>query len=233
MLRTRKRITRKDIRKPDKFLTFTTWFFGLLRAYRTRIVIVLALLITVGLALWGWNLYRDREEQLAAGRYQTALKAFHEGKYENALDLLAKVQAPRGSIYNDLNMLYRAHSHLALKRPLEAIPLLKELLKRDLDKDYIQQVAFITLGHAQVMTGQCKAAIETFSQAAKHSGPHEEEAILSKGRCQEQTGELTEAVLSYREYLASFPGSARETEVTIRIQKLEEKMGKKPTTSKE
>jgi len=232
MLRSRKRITRKELRKPDQFLTLTAWSFRFLEQHRTRIIAIIALLTVVTLALWGWNIHRTRQVRLAAQAYQVALEAYHEGQFENALDLLQRVNAPRGSIYSSLVLLYRAQSHLALNRPSEAIPIVQEFLKRDPEESYIQQVAFLTLGYAQEMAGQCQLAIEAFSQATNLLGPREEEAILANARCSTQIGRLTEAVRYYREYLSSFPGSSRQVEISIRIRELEAKSGKESSESK-
>ncbi len=232
MLRSRKRITRKQLRKPDQFLTLTAWFFRFLEQHRTRIIAIIALLTVVALALWGWNIHQTRQARLAAQAYQVALQEYHKGQYKDALDLLQRVNAPRGSIYNSLALLYQAQSHLALNLPSEAIPLLQEFLKRDPEESYIQQAAYLTLGYAQEMAGQCQQAIEAFSQATKLSGPREEEAILANARCSTQIGQLTEAIKYYREYLSSFPGSSREVEISIRIRQLEARSGKESSESK-
>ncbi len=232
MLRTRKRITRKEIRKPDQFFNFTGWFLRFVKTNRVGIIIIASLVVAAAAGVGGWRFYQIKQDVQAAQAYSAALEAYRKGQYENTLDLLTRVNAPRGSIYKQLTLLYQAHSHIALKRPSEAIPLLTEFNVREHSQAYLKEIGLMTLGYAQEATGECISAIANFDRAATLSGSREEEAILSKARCSTQLGDLTAAVDAYREYLASFPGSSNELEITIKIQALEAKLGKAPTEGK-
>ena len=131
MLRTRKRITRKDLRQPDRFFNLTGWLLRFIKRHRVRIIIIASLVVATAGGVWGWRIYQNKQDIQAAQAYSAALEAYRKGQYENTLDLLARVNAPRGSIYQQLTLLYQAHSHIALKRPSEAIPLLTEFNARE------------------------------------------------------------------------------------------------------
>lgn len=224
MLRARKRITRKDLRQPDQFITLTSRFFRYFEEHRTRILLILGLGIGLSLAIWGWNLYRAQQERLASEEYSVALRAFHNGQYETALDLLERLRAYPRSNFSRLALLYRAHSHIALKRPSEAVPVLEELLSREGKGSYLRQAALLTLGHAHEMAARCADAVNAFDQAAKLEGPLQEDALLAKARCSAQSGDLTGALNAYRDYLSRYPGSGRFTEISLRVQEIEGKL---------
>jgi len=224
MVRSRKRITRKDIRQPDQFITFTSQVFGYFEEHRTKFLIGLALVIVVSLGLWGWQLYQSSQNRLASQAYARALAAYHEGKYQTTLDLLDRVDVYRSPNYQRLVMLYRANSYIGLKQPQDAVPILREFLNRKSEESYLRQLALLTLGYAHEMANQCKEAISAYNDASEIEGPQQEQTLLSKARCTTTIGELTESVKIYREYLAAYPGSHRATEISLRIQELEGRM---------
>ena len=224
MVRSRKRITRKDIRQPDQFFTFTSKVFGYFEEHRVKIFVALGLVIALSLALWGWQQYQSKENRLASQAYASALEAFHDGKFQTALDLLDRVEAYRSPSYQRLAILYRANSHIGLKQPKDAVPLLEDFLSRTPKNSYLRQLALTNLGYAHEMANQCKEAISAYDQAANIDGPQKEQAFLSKARCTTTLGQFSEAVKLYREYLATYPGSVRVMEIPRRIQELEQKI---------
>ncbi len=224
MVRSRKRITRKDIRQPDQFITFTSRVFSYFEEHRARIFVALGVVVVLSLGLWGWQQYQANQNRLASQAYARALEVFHDGKYQTALDLLDRVDAYRSPSYQRLAILYRANSHIGLKQPKDAVPLLEDFLSRTSKNSYLRQLAFSNLGYAHEMANQCKEAISAYDEAAKIDGPQKEQAFLSKARCSATMGQFSEAVNLYREYLVSYPGTARAMEISLRIQELERKM---------
>jgi tetratricopeptide (TPR) repeat protein len=77
------------------------------------------------------------------------------------------------------------------------------------------------------MAGQCAKAADAFTQAYNLDGPLKEDALLSKARCDNQRGAFPEALQAYQEYLASYPGSGRANEISLRIQSIQAKTGRK------
>ena len=135
-----------------------------------------------------------------------------------------RVDAYRSPSYQRLAILYRANSHIGLKQPKEAVPLLEDFLSRTSKNSYLRQLALSNLGFAHEMANQCKEAISAYDEAANMAGPQKEQAFLSKARCTATLGQFSEAVKLYREYLISYPGTARAVEISLRIQAFEQKM---------
>lgn len=216
-----KKFTRKDIRRPDQFIIFTRDLFHFFRNHRTTVLASSALVIVAILILWGWDLYRGRQNRLAAEEYTRGLALYHNGKYREALEALAQVSKYPASTYSRFGLLYQANSYIALKEPAKAAALLKEFLARERKNPFLRQLAFLTLANTQETAGQCKDASASFREAEKLPGPFKEEALLGQARCSAQNHDFKEALSSYRQYLSNYPGSDRTGEISLRIQEIE------------
>ena len=86
MVRSRKRITHKDLSRPDQFITLTSKAFRYFERNRSRILFSLALVVLVFLSLGGWSMYKENQNRLAAKVYSSALTAYRNGQYSDALD---------------------------------------------------------------------------------------------------------------------------------------------------
>lgn len=224
MVRSRKRLTHKDLSRPDQFITLTSRAFRYFERNRSRILYSLALVVLVFLSLGGWTMYKKNQNRLAAKVYSSALTAYRSGQFHDALDGFLRLGAYRSSTYGRLALLYRAQSHIALNQPTEAVPVLKEFLERQREDSYLRQLGFMTLGYAHEKAGQCPKAVNSFEEAQKLTGPLQEDALLAMARCNTQTGNLKEALSAYQDYLSNYIGSPRTVEIALRIQEIESKM---------
>lgn len=225
MAQVRKRITRKDLRQPDQFVTFTAQAFDLFREHRKACIASLSLLIAVAIIFWGWHLYRGRQDRLAAQEFSRAFDLYHTGKYRDALTVLEKVEGYRWSNYYDLGLLYQANAFLALKDTQKAMESARRLVETGKGEPLLRQIALVTLAHIYDEQKQCKEALPLYSEAEKLAGPVNENALLGKARCSELTGDLRAALQSYRQFATEYAGSRIATDIALRIQDLESKLG--------
>src|SRR3954471_18361537 len=105
-----RRITRKDIRQPDWFVVLVRRFVALSKTNATALIAGVAVIICLGVALFGWDVYRSRQNRLAAEEYARSVDLFHAGKYKEALDSLNRLEIYRSSYYSRLGMLYKANA---------------------------------------------------------------------------------------------------------------------------
>ncbi|MFQ5902377.1 MAG: tetratricopeptide repeat protein [Candidatus Binatia bacterium] len=224
MVRSHKRITRRDIRRPDQFVTLTGRLFRLFEKHKAAFAGSLALIIAVFLSLWGWNYYTGRQNRLAAEQYSNALALYHDGQYRKALDALDQVKAYRWSTYSRLALLYQANSYIALKEPAKAVAAIQELLHKEKKETFVRQLGLMTLGYAQEAAGQCKEAVQSFAEAEKLQGVFREEALLGRARCSAKSRDFKGALDSYRLHLTNYPTSERNSEILLRIQEIEAKV---------
>ena len=217
----RKRILRKDIRQPDRFMVLTGQMLEWFKAYRTQLIGVGATVVAVAVVVAGWQYYRGYQRDLAFQEYNKALGEYREGSYEAALESFRNLKGRGEAPYDAIANLYIANSYIALDQPANAVETLGSGAAAGQD-GFLDQVALVTLGLAQEMNGSCEEAVTTLSRALEHKGPMREEAMLGKARCNTTLGKTQEAVDGYKAYLEEFPEGE-----TIEIA-LEAKTGKSP-----
>lgn len=218
-----KRITRKDIRQPDHFVAMARRLVAYGKTNRTALFAALAVLILFAAALLGWNLYRGRQDRLAAAEYDRAVELYHAGNYKEAMDALKRLEVYRTSFYSRLGLLYAANTQAALQDTTGSIETLKQLLQKETKDPLVRQAAYVSMGYTQEQKGQCKEAAASFAEAEKLAGPLKSDATLGKARCSGIAGDYKEALASYRKFLADNPDSERFNEISVRIQELEAK----------
>ncbi len=224
-----KRISRKDIRQPDQFVTLSRRIYRLIfDEYRTQSIIAASILLAVVLGVWGWSIHSTTQNRLAAASYSRAVALYHTKRYSEALKAFSDlVQNYRSTTYGRFGQVYQANVYIALKQPALAASVLQDLINREKTDSFVRQVALVTLADSQEAQGQWQQAAQNFGEAEKLQGPFKEEALLGKARTASNGGNLKEALASYRQYLSSRPDSERTTEVALRIQDLEKKLNEK------
>ena len=221
MARSPKRISRRDIRKPDQFVTLTGEILRFLGEHKTAGIAALALILLVLLGLWGWDSYRQRQNRLAAREYSRAMSLYRSAKYTEAIDAFVKVKGYNSSPYNSFSLLYQANSYMSAGDPIKAAAAIDELLQKERKDTFVRQLGLLTLATIQERTGQCQEAVRNYAGAERIAGPFKDEALLGKARCSIQNQDLKGALNSYRQYLTSFPASERAGEITLRVQEIE------------
>ncbi len=224
-----KRITRKDIRQPDQFVTVSRKIYHFVfEEYRTQSTAAAVSLLVIVLGVWGWSVHTATQKKLAADSYGQAIALYRGGRYAEALKAFGQVaQGFPSTVYGRLSELYQADTYIALDQPAPAASVLQTLLNRERDP-VIRQLALVTLATSQESQSQWKEAAKNFADAEKLQGPVKDEALLGKARSSLNAGDLKEALASYRQYASSYPDSDRGTEVALRIQDLEAKLNEKP-----
>ncbi len=224
-----KRITRKDLRQPDQFITLSRRIYRLaVEEYRAQCIAGAAVVLVVVLGAWGWKVHSETQNRLAEESYSRAIALYQSQRYSDALQAFGQLARDYPSTtYGRLGRLYQANAYIALKEPAQAAPVLQELLASEKDS-LVRQLAFVTLADSQEAQGHWQQAAQNFGEAEKLQGPFKEDALLGKARCASDGGHLKEALASYRQYLSNYPASDRSTDVELRIQELEAKLNEKP-----
>ena len=223
MAAARKRILRKDIRQPDRFMVLLGRCNDFIKANRDRLIGLAAAVVVVLGAVFGWQYYRDYQRDLALQDYNKGLREYQEERYEAALESFRSLRARGEAPYDVLANLYIANSYVALDQPGKAVETLGGEVSAERD-GFLNQVTLVTLGLAQEMNGSCEEAMQSLSRALDQQGPLRQEAMLGKARCSVRLGKTQEAVDSYKAYLKEFP-DGQTVEIALRIQRLEAQSG--------
>jgi predicted negative regulator of RcsB-dependent stress response len=220
-----KRITRKEIRQPDRFVTLLRRSVLFFNTNRIAVVAAIAGVFLAGAALFAWDIYAGRQNRLAAEEYARAVNFYHDGKYKEALEALKRLETYSSSFYSRLGLLYTANTHAALQDAPKAAEALRQLLAKEPREPIVRQTAYVALAYAQEQAGQWREAVASFAEAEKIAGPLKEDASLGKARCSALAGNLKEALAAYRGYIRDNPASDRVNAVSLHIQQLEAEVG--------
>src|ERR1051325_7828104 len=94
-----RRITRKQLRQPDKFQVFSDQALEYFAAHRALMAAAAGAIIIFPLPLWGWQLFKQRQNVAASHEFTRALALYEGDKYSEAISVFEKVQSYRWSRY--------------------------------------------------------------------------------------------------------------------------------------
>ena len=109
-----RRITRKELRQPDRFQVASEQALEFYQSHKNLVFAAIGALALIGLTILGWQLFKERQNTAAAHEFTNATELYQAEKYREALTAFEKVQGYRWSLYAGLAHLYAANSHIAL-----------------------------------------------------------------------------------------------------------------------
>jgi hypothetical protein len=219
----RKRISRKEIKEPDKFMVLSARVLDWCRAYKRRLITGGAVIVVVTASVVGWQLYNAHQRTLARVAYNQALSLYESDRYLDALAGFRKVETYGSTPYADLARLYVGNVELALGKTKDAIKTLESLTSRLGPDSMTGQLALLTLALADEKDNACDAALRVINEVIAEPGPFQQEALLAKARCSVRVGQLDNAIKVYKDYLERFPGDD-SMEISLKLQELEAKV---------
>ena len=229
MATTSRRISRKELREPDWFQTVTEQAIEYYYRQRFAVYLGLTMVILLLLSIWGWGLFKERQDAIAAQEFGQAMTQYHGGKYSEAVASLKKVQEYRWSRYSNLAYLYEANSYLALNDFPKATDAARQFIAGTDPNSLMRQIGLLTLADIQERQSQCKEAINDYSDAGKIKAAFTERAFLGEARCAVQLGDLQRGLAAYRQLVKDQPESQLASYVRFQISELESKLAAKPT----
>jgi len=219
-----RRITRKEIRQPDRFQIFTEQALEYLQAHKNLVLAVIGVLVLIGLGIVGWQFFKEKQNNAAALEFTNATALYKEEKYREALAALEKVQQYRWSRYAGLAHLYQANSHIALGELDKALSSGQRAVTASRPGTLYRQLALMTLANAAEQKNDCRLALESYTEAHKIAAAQQSEALLGKARCLEKNGDQAGALAAYKDYVKDQPGSI----LSAKVAELESKVPMAP-----
>ncbi|MGH7826840.1 MAG: tetratricopeptide repeat protein [Candidatus Binatia bacterium] len=231
-----RRLTRKDIRQPDKFITVAQSFYDSAQKHRFKIFLAAGAVAVAVVVFLGWRFYVNHQNALAGQEFSRALTLYRDANYQDAIPAFQKVETYGRSHFYPLALLYQTNSYFALKDIDKAIETGRRLVGMGNMDSLVRQSALVSLAAAEEQKGLCKEAIEHYAEAERIyysdarnvPGPLKDKATLGKARCSAQLGDAKGAIAAYREYLKQ--GDRELTPyVSAQIAELEAKATAQPT----
>jgi tetratricopeptide (TPR) repeat protein len=229
----KKKITKKKLKEPDEFVTFTEKAFLYitqhLRPIATGGIIVLILLLSIYI-FYRWEAKKEGEAQqkfnLAVETYQIVSSPQREGSIQEYKDVLKKFDEvtkkfPRTSS-GKLSILYKGNIHLRLREFEEGIKAYQTFLQKGEGEKLYRLFALEGLGYAYEGKKDYEKALTTFQKIVEIGESFElANAYLNIGRCEETLGKNKEALESYKNYLKVSQKSYMTNIVLRKISRLE------------
>jgi hypothetical protein len=212
-----KRITRKDLRRPDWFQVNSEKTLEYFEHHKGIVFGALGAMILVMVIVWSWQSFKEKQNVVAAQEFSKAVELYQGAKYAEALSAFEKVQGYRWSRYAGLAHLYQANIHLVKSDLDKALNSGQRAVSASKPYTLYRQLALMALASAEERLNQCKTAIEHFAEAQKIAGALQGNALLGKARCAEQLGDKSMMIAAYKDYLKDNPGSP----LALRLAELE------------
>jgi predicted negative regulator of RcsB-dependent stress response len=219
-----KRIPRKQLRQPDWFQVSTESALEYFNRHKNLVFAALAALILLTAAIWGWQIFKQRQNAAAAQEFTKAMELYQSDKHGDAIAAFENVKNYRWSRYAVLAHLYLANSYLATNDLDKALSEAQRSLAATRPSSLYRQIALTTLATVEERKKQCKAAIEHYSQAQNIAGALQSRAMLGKARCAEELGDTSTALAAYKEYIKENPGSS----LAVKVAELEAQSASRP-----
>ena len=214
-----RRISRKQLRQPDRFQLATENALEYFQTHKTVVFSAAAAAVVIVAIVWGWQIFKAKQDITASHEFTKALALYQGEKYRDAIPAFETVQTYRWSRYAVLAHLYLANSYLAIREIDKAISTAQRSLTATRPDTLYRQIALFTLASAEEQKNQCRTAIEHYGDAQKIAGALQSSAALGKARCAEQLDDTKTAIATYEEYLKDNPGSP----FAIKLSELEAK----------
>ena len=228
MATTSRRLSRKELRQPDWFQTVTENALEFYYRQRVAVYLGIAVVILLLLGIWGWAVFKERQDSMAAQEFGQAMTQYHTGKYREAVAGLEKVQTYRWSRYANLAHLYEANSYLALNDFTKATNAAQRFIVGTDQNSLMRQIGLLTLADIEERQSQCKEAIKNYGEAGKIKAAFTERAFLGEARCAVQMGDVKGGIAAYRQLLKDQPDSPLASYIRFQISELESKIAAQP-----
>lgn len=222
----KRKLAKKELAKPDEFISFTTKAFAFLKKRRNQVAYAAIVLAALAFAWWAWQKYQQNYERQAGMQLARASQLFasvlvppaggaqpqnQKSKIEEAIAALNSLvgQFPRSRALTP-GLIYLGNAHYRLGNYDQAISIYQRALTRkDLDPD-LRALVHNALGYASLAKGDYTAAASYFSQAAASPAQFlKEQSLFNQALAYEKLGSLDQAGQAYRQLILEFPTTPR------------------------
>lgn len=207
MAKARKKISRKELKQPDEFLTVGRQVLAWVAQHRGLVIGACAGVLAVLAAAAGISLYRSAKLEQANAELAEATTVLRQGDLVDAARALREV-AERwpGLLPGKLAAIAAAGAELRAGNAETAVLLYEKVLRNDGSlPDYARQEVLFGLGSAFLEVGRAKDAAQRLGEAAAIDGPYAPYALLAQAEALESLGRTEEADRIYDDLLKRFP----------------------------
>jgi hypothetical protein len=201
------RIRRKDLKKPDEFVTWTARALEWVSARYQVVAAVVGGLVLLGAILGINNAFRSARDRDANADLAMAMASLRGADLSSAASSLTDIAKRWASTpVADLAALLAANTDIRLGENDSAITRLSEVSQASGNlPSYLKQQMLLAWGAASEEKTDWATAAAKYQAAADLNGPYTTLAILGEARAQEQLGAKDRAAELYRKLYDQFP----------------------------
>jgi tetratricopeptide (TPR) repeat protein len=223
----RSRLTRKELKAPDEFLTLTGRALRFAGQHLRAISFALGLVIASIVVVWGTLAYVQGREQRAfatLSHIEAQLRATEDGQTVPAalVDQLEQMTRQWGvGEARGYAWLYLGHSHYREGDYAAAVTAYRQAAASTTPTRLLWPLAALGLGYALETSGDWQGAQEAYQLVIDtQQAGFLVEAYLGKGRVAEHNHDLDEAIAAYSTVVERYPAYAQTLGVADKIEAL-------------
>jgi tetratricopeptide (TPR) repeat protein len=225
--RTRAKLTRKDLKAPDEFITLTGRFLSFAGQHLRTIALVLGGMVACVVIVWGVLVYvRGLEQEAFASLWQI------EGQLRNNPDAAAIFPASVERLQEIAHQLgageargyawlYLGHVHYRQGKYADAVTAYQQAMAQVQPSSLLWSLAALGTAYALEANGDFTQAQDAYQRVidAKPVG-FVMEAHLGKGRAAEQSPDIDTAITAYSAVIEQFPTRAEALNLAEKVDAL-------------
>jgi tetratricopeptide (TPR) repeat protein len=205
------KITRKELKQPDEFITALDWAGDFLADNLVGVIVAIAVVVVaVGIA-FGISTYFDHRNDAVAEQFYLGVNALSEKDFKAAQQDLGKA-AEHSSTLGHVAQFYLATTYLAQNQPAKARSKLQAYLESG-SNPLFRQMALTQLGVANEDLHAYANAHVAYAEAARLQGPEKTRAEVGAARTLALQGDRAGAIKAYQAFLNANPFTAQRPEV--------------------
>ncbi len=232
-MKVKKKITKKRLKQPDEFISFTEKTYLFVTEHLKKMVIGMVLLLLFASSFFLYRMWAQKKEDEANQKFRLALEAYQmvsspyregsQAEYKKTLegfDEVIKLYSKTSSGKNAL--IYKGKIHLLLGEFDEAINAYNSFLKKAGKEKLFQVFAYEGLGYAYEGKKDYERAVNVYSEIVKLGERYQWVGVhLNLARCYEKLGKKDEAIENYKAFLKISPNSLATHSVLRKVSYLE------------
>jgi tetratricopeptide (TPR) repeat protein len=246
-----KKISRKEIKQPDEFLTLSARGIEFAKQHTRELIIGAACVLAIGLLFWAASARSEKRETKASHMLAQALALLNPepGETQSGQAAPGEVradaenQAKAVALLQDVVDHYKRTEAAGPARILlgqhdydsgnydAAIDCYQDFLKMRNRKPELTAMAYEGLGYSYEAKGDFSQALSNYENVKEtHLANVQGWAYLGMARCYEKLGELQKAVDTYRTFLADYPRHPKAAEARANMARITQLLEERGST---
>lgn len=198
------KFTRKDLRKPDKIRELLSHALENASKHFNKIAIAIGVLVLIFIFAYFLSSGNEKKELLASQQFDNAFETYNSGNPLEAIEMFKQLNKdyPNQEI-SKLALYYAGIINYEIEKYEESIQDLNSFLGSNLNEEFIEDSAYLTLGLANFSLEKWDEAIKNLSKVQDQGSPYYGQARLHLGLSYEKKGDFEKSKVIFNEVLES------------------------------